>query len=339
MHDPLIEKTTANLLVNFGGPRDLNEVAPFLTELLCDQDVVRTQFPKWLHRWMFKRVARKRTFKVSEDYQLIGGKSPIYFDTESIASSLRLKLKAPVLTFHRYLPATHQESIEKIEECDAQIIHVFPMFPQFCYATTGSIARFFQSSLSVRTLRKLRWVKSYAAHPSFIAAQQRKILDFLTEKNLKKEEIAFIFSAHGIPVSFVQTGDPYEFECELSFSSCMKAFPGILGKLSYQSKFGSGKWLEPPTDETCKNILEWHQEKKHIVLVPISFTSDHIETLFEIETLYLPLVQEKGLQAYRCPALNCEPYWIDAIAEILQEPNWCSNELLVRGNLKYAKST
>jgi len=320
----------ANLLVNFGGPRSLCEIAPFLTELLCDRDVIRTRFPSLVHNWMFGRIARKRAIKVVHDYEQIGGRSPIYFDTESLSSALSLRLKEPVFAFHRYLPETHSATLQKIESCQANEIRVFPLFPQFCYATTGSIARFFGRRLSARSLHKLRWIKSYAAHPSFIAAYQKRIADFLKCDRLKEEDSILLFSAHGIPLSFVETGDPYESECQLSYRACLKAFPNAIGRLAYQSKFGPGEWLHPATDATCEQILTWHQGRKSVIFVPITFTSDHVETLFEVEKLYLPLIQKRGLNAYRCPALNLEPYWVGAIAEILQETNFCTNQMLIR---------
>lgn len=317
------------LLVNFGGPRSKNEVAPFLQSLLCDRDVIRTRFPTFFHNWLFSRIARKRALKVSEDYEEIGGGSPIYFDTEALAEALSNKLQIPVYTFHRYLPATHAESMRKIEE--AQELKVLPLFPQFCYATTGSIARFFSHFAP----QKLRWIKSYAAHPSFVSAYQRRIADFLREKQLKEEETALLFSAHGVPKTFIDEGDIYELECKLSYREVMKAFPKVKSELSFQSKFGRGEWLRPYTDETCERVLEWHQGRKNIVFVPISFTSDHIETLYEIEKLYLPIIAGKGLNAYRCPALNREEYWIDALVEILKETNFCNNQMLIRKSLPF----
>lgn len=315
---------TPLLLVNFGGPRDLNEVAPFLQTLLCDKDVVRTPFPQFLHNWLFNRVARKRALKIREDYAEIGGKSPIYFDTEALASALSQKLQTPVYTFHRYLPATHAASLKSLR--GLKEIRTLPLFPQFSYATTGSIARFFAPHFPMQ----LRWIKSYAAHPAFLRAYQERIARFLAEKQMREEEVVLLFSAHGLPRSFIETGDPYESECQQSFQKLMAAFPQALCKLCYQSKFGKGEWLRPYTDETCEQVLGWSEGRKKVAMVPLSFTSDHIETLFEIEKLYLPLIRKKGLEAYRCPALNLEPYWIDALTEILQETNLCSNDLLIR---------
>lgn len=311
------------LLVNFGGPRDLDEVSPFLETLLCDRDVIRTWFPTFFHNWFFKRIARKRALKVREDYEEIGGRSPIYFDTEAMAKGLSERLKAPVFTFHRYLPSTHQMSLKALEKKGE--IRVLPLFPQFCYATTGSIARFLSPYFS----NELRWIKSYPNHPRFIEAYQRRIRDFLNEMGLKEEETLLFFSAHGIPKRFVEEGDPYEVECNLSYKGVMEAFPKAKSRLCYQSKFGRGEWLKPYTNEACEEILEWNEGRKNIVFIPISFTSDHIETLFEIEKLYLPIVREKGLNAYRCPALNLEPYWLDALAEIFQETPLFKNDTLV----------
>ncbi|MBX7066364.1 MAG: ferrochelatase [Parachlamydiales bacterium] len=310
------------LLVNFGGPRDLEEIPSFLTELLCDRDVIRTRFPTFFHNWFFGRIARKRALKIREDYIEIGGRSPIYFDTEAIKENLSQKLNVPVHTFHRYLTATHSETLKQVEKTDECI--VLPLFPQFCYATTGSIARFFAPS------KKLRWIKSYAAHPAFIGSYQRRIRDFLNEQMLEEKETLLLFSAHGVPKKFIDQGDPYEQECRASFNGVMEAFPKIKARLCYQSKFGRGEWLRPYTNEACEDILKWHEGRKNVVFVPISFTSDHIETLFEIEQLYLPLIEKNGLKAYRCPALNLEPYWLDALAEIAKEAELYPNDLLVR---------
>ena len=315
---------SAYLLVNFGGPRDLDEIPSFLKSLLCDRDVIRTRFPKFFHNWLFSRIARKRALKIREDYHWIGGKSPIYFDTEALKETLSERLRVPVYTFHRYLPATHAGSLEHIAR-EKELI-VLPLFPQFCYATTGSIARF----LSPYFPHQLRWIKSYADHPGFVASYQKRIRTFLEEHNLREEETVLIFSAHGIPRQFVDEGDPYERECNRSFCAVMQGFPKAKGKLCYQSKFGRGEWLRPYTNEACEDVFKWHEGRRAVVVVPISFTSDHIETLFEIENLYLPIIRNQGLSAYRCPALNLESYWIDGIIEILQQNDFHDTQALIR---------
>src|SRR5579885_3024221 len=139
--------TKAFLIVNFGGPRNLEEIAPFLRELLTDQDVVRSGWPQFIHNILFSRIAKKRARQIAHDYALIGGGSPIYRDTEELARQLRTLLKAPVYTFHRYLTATHADFISKIQQDQADEIVVFPLFPQFSYSTTGSIAKWLQKRI------------------------------------------------------------------------------------------------------------------------------------------------------------------------------------------------
>src|SRR5690242_5625884 len=138
---------TALVLVNFGGPRSLDEIGSFLTELLTDQDVIRTFFPRFFEKWFFKKVAIARVSKIAKDYELIGGKSPLFQDTEFLAEKLREKTNLPVITFHRYLPATHAEFFDTIRSIEADKLVVMPLYPQFSYSTTGSIARFFDEHL------------------------------------------------------------------------------------------------------------------------------------------------------------------------------------------------
>lgn len=323
-------KTTHTLVANFGGPRHLKEVSPFLQALLTDQDVVRTGLPQPIHSWLFTRIAKRRARRIAHDYDAIGGKSPIYGDTEKVAELLRGRLNAPVSTFHRYLPETHPPFIEELSALSTDEIRVFPLFPQFTYATTGSIARWFQENLPERVVEKLRWIKSYPAHPGFITAQQQVIRKFLDANNLKDSETILLFSAHGVPKRFVKKGDIYQQECEASFEAVMAAFPKVLGRLSYQSKFGPGEWLRPYTSDVSNNIRSWNNRRKHVVFVPITFTSDHIETLFEVEEEYMPPIREQGLQAYRVPALTHDPLWIDAIVDILQNDLLTPNAPLIR---------
>jgi ferrochelatase len=307
------------LLVNFGGPRNLNEVEEFLKELLFDQDVIQTGLPKLLHRFIFSRVAKKRAPNTSEDYEQIGGASPIYKDTEALASILREKLNIDIITFHRYLPKTHKETIDKIKNGAFDDILVFPLFPQFTYATTGSVARFFSKYLPKKHLQKFRWIKSYASNPFFINAYANCIEDFLNENNLKKEETLLLFSAHGVPKKYIDKGDPYEKECLDSFRLVMKKLNSLQGMLIFQSKFGKGEWLRPYTIDVSNEIKNYLGNNKAVAIVPISFTSDHIETLFEVEEQYIHPIKEANVEAYRVPALNLRIDWVESILEILQK--------------------
>ncbi len=324
------------LVINFGGPRNLVEVPDFLEALLTDKDVIRTPFPAFFQDLFFKRIARKRSLKVSKDYEKIGGKSPIFEDTEAVASALGNVMDLPVIAFHRYLRATHESFLQKIEKLDADEILVFPLFPQFSYATTGSIARWFKKHLPVSLCKKMKWVASYPTHPSYVKAFVQNTKDFLEEKNLKEKEVVFLFSAHGLPESFIQEGDPYQNECGASFQRIADHFPKASSFLSYQSKFGRSKWITPSTIDMCHQVKEWIGDKKHIVFLPLSFTSDHIETLFEIEQEYLAPLKTAGYSAIRCPALGRRQDWIEAMKSIILSSDKVKTNSLVRG---FEKST
>lgn len=319
-------KEKALLLVNFGGPRNPPEIAPFLKELLTDRDVVRTNLPSFVNHLLFSWVAKKRARKIAHDYDSIGGNSPIFADTEKIASELEKRLSAPVLTFHRYLPATHKQSLAAIEACNAKEIIVLPLFPQFSYATTGSIARFLANHLCCRTTFKLRWIPSYPDHPCFIASWTKQIARTIDEKKMNHPFL--LFSAHGVPQAFICTDDPYQTECVRSFEAISRFFPKSSKLLAYQSKFGKGQWLSPSTEEICRSFD--FGSHKEILIIPLTFTTDHIETLFEIEQQYIPLLQERGFSAVRCPALNLNTEWLDALTNIAQANNLAATSMLVR---------
>lgn len=305
------------LLANFGGPRSLEEVSDFLTELLTDQDVVRSGLPSAVHRRLFGWIAQRRSEKIKKDYALIGGKSPIFEDTETLAETLRHLLKRKVITLHRYLPATHPGTLKQLEDIKDSVIDVLPMFPQFTYATSGSLARWLQNNLSSSSTKKLRWIRSYADFSPFVELFFVRIREFLKEQHLEEGAVFFLFSAHGLPKKFVATGDPYQAQCEASFASISSAFPLAKSLLSYQSKFGPGEWLRPYTAQVCHSILDTTQGRKTVIVIPLSFTSDHIETLFEVEYQYLPMIRRHGLQALRLPAFNQDPRWPYVLESLL----------------------
>jgi ferrochelatase len=324
----------AVIVVNFGGPRSLNEVEPFLKALLGDQEVIRTPFPPFLHKWIFSRVAKKRAQIVIPDYQLIGGKSPIFEDTEAVGNFLRKRLSCRVLTFHRYLVDTHETFFKEVEDCSSEKILVFPLFPQFSYTTTGSIAQYFSKHLSKNALYKLSWVRSYPDHPSFIVPFCQLIKESLTKKKWREEKTILFFSPHGLPKKFVAQGDVYQKECEHSFRLISEQFPRVLSVLAYQSQFGKDEWIRPYTREKCQTIDEWGKGYEHVLFIPLSFTSDHIETLFEVEHQYLPVVKAKGYDVFRCPALNLKQEWLEGIVQILLGAPVCANQMLLRSYVK-----
>lgn len=319
----------AYLLVNFGGPRDLKEIAPFLNSLLNDEEVIWPIMPKFLHHLFFSYIAKKRAKTIVHDYEKIGNKSPIYEETEALAKILEKKMGIPIITFHRYLKETHAKTLKLLNSPEFTEIHVFPMFPQFSYATTGSGARFFFENLPRETLNKLKWIKSYPTEMPFVDLWQKILRRFLKNHSLLDKECFFIFSAHGLPKKFISGGDPYEMECQLTVNKVMKGFD-VPFKLAYQSQFGRDQWIGPATLELSRDILNYHQGRKNILFIPISFTSDHIETLFEIEETYMPIIRDKGLNVFRVKAPYSHEDFPDSIAKMLNDFVPFHTSMLVR---------
>ncbi len=320
----------ALILVDFGGPRNLEEISSFIRSLLGDREVIRTRLPSFLHSFLFDRIARKRVPSLKKQYAQIGGKSPIHENTETVADLLRKELSLPVHTFHRYLPNTHRASLEKIQSADADLFIVFPLFPQFTYAVTGSIATFFSQHLPPSVVHKMLWIKSYSSEEPFIRLFSQRITRFLEEKRLRESETVLFFSAHGLPRKFIEEGDPYVRECELSFQSISERFPSALSLLAYQSKFGPEEWTRPYTSDLCEELDPLRTKKKNLLFIPLSFTSDHIETLYEVEQEYMPVSRQKGFSVFRLPAFNMKSDWIHTVQELLETPYLLTNQMLIR---------
>lgn len=321
----------AYVLVNFGGPRNQDEVYPFLKALLCDQDVIQTGFIKPFHDLLFSYIAKKRSKTVKEDYQEIGGASPIFFDTEKLAVELEKEFERPFICFHRYLPATHQEFFQKINQFKDKKILCIPMFPQFSFATTGSCARFFEQNLCGRLLENIQWIPSYATHSAFINAYSAQIKKVCLDNQLSLDQVCLFTSFHGVPRKFICFNDPYENHCQASFNALKAQFPESEHILAYQSKFGKGEWLRPYTIDLVENEPIW-DASKHVLFVPLSFTSDHIETLFEVQEQYIEPLLKKGLKALRVPSLQGQSHWLYEI--IKDHMPYLSTSMLVRREKK-----
>ena len=325
-----VKQKTALVLASFGGPRSLSEIQSFLTELLCDQEVVRTPLPGFLHKALFKKIAQKRVQKVRGDYQEIGGKSPIYEDIETVSKKLEEKLGLKVLVFHRYLPALHHEFIDQISHTHAEKLLIFPLFPQFSYSTSGSIAKWFKDFLPYEVVGKMSWIKSYYDQEPFTDLFTSRIKNYIQEHKINPRQLIMLFSAHGVPKKFITTGDSYQSECEKSYQKIANNFPDIQSMLVYQSKFGPGEWIRPYTIDTVNDIEKIAPNKIAVLFIPLAFTSDHIETLFEIEEEYMSVTKKKGYDTYRLPAFNTQDDWVDVIIELLDQCSQTTNSTLLR---------
>jgi len=311
---------TAVVLFNLGGPDSLEAIEPFLFNLFRDPDIFNLPFGQQLFA---KIISSRRAPKVAEEYKLIGGKSPIGEWTEKQRSMLESSLRKDnpsidVFTAMRYWKPLTEETVGKIERGNYDNIILLPLYPHYSIATTGSsyneFKRFYKGDIS-----KLILINDYYLNDQYIAAINQRIDETILKfPEDVKSEIQIVFSAHGTPVSFVKKGDPYSGQIKDTVLTVMKARKySHQYCLCFQSKVGPMKWLEPSTAKMIEDLSK--QNKKHLLVVPISFVSDHVETLFELDIEYRHVADKFGIKNYIVmKGLNDSSLFIEALADIVK---------------------
>ena len=314
------------LLLNLGGPEQLQDVRPFLYNLFSDPEIIRLPFA-WMQKPLAWIISTLRYQKSQENYKAIGGGSPLRRITEEQAIALQGSLQEKghdiqVYVGMRYWNPFTEEAVAKIKRDQIEQLVILPLYPQFSISTSGSSFRVLEKLWEQDpSLQKIDYtvIPSWYNRPGYLQAMT-ELIEQEIEHCDHPEQVQIFFSAHGVPVSYVEeAGDPYRDEIE----GCTAAIMQTLNRpnphvLAYQSRVGPVEWLKPYTDEV---ILELAKEGvKELVVVPISFVSEHIETLEEIDMEYRELAEEAGIEKFnRVPALNTHPVFINDLAEMVIE--------------------
>jgi len=312
------------LLFNLGGPETLRDVKPFLYRLFSDPEIIHVKFSP-LRKAIAYTIATLRR-KTSEGYySQIGGGSPLRRLTEEQASALANELNARGRTAETFVgmctwhPFLH-EAIDKIEKANIDSLVILPLFPQYSVTTTGSGFAVLRQLIDRHPdFKKLdvQWICAWPDHATYIESFVQGIQREL-EKFDKADNVHLLFSAHSIPASYVRNGDPYLEQTKITVEAIMDR----LGRqnpyrLSFQSKIGPVKWLEPFTNDVITDLGK--QGIDDVLVVPVSFVSEHIETLYELDILYKRVADEAGVANFRrVPALNSDPTFIRALADIVE---------------------
>lgn len=305
---------TAVVLLNLGGPDSLEAVQPFLENLFNDPDIFKLPFQKSLARF----ISKKRAPKVEKQYEKIGGKSPIGMWTEKQRQMLENKLReinsdTDVYVAMRYWKPLTNETANEIEKNNYSKIILLPLYPHYSISTTGSSfnewRRYYKGN--VNTV----FIDSYFENELYIKALNERIdKSLLKFPEGKRKNVHLVFSAHGTPVSYVRRGDPYSNHIKKTISAVMKA-RNEESSLCFQSKVGPAKWLEPSTPDKIKELSA--QGKEDLLIIPISFVSDHIETEFELGIEYRKTALECGIKNYVVmEGLNDSQTFVNALCEI-----------------------
>lgn len=312
------------LLLNLGGPDKIEDVRPFLYNLFSDPEIIRLPI-KTLQKPLAWLISTLRAKTSQANYLEIGGGSPLREITEAQASALEAKLRemgqdAKIYIGMRYWHPFTEEAIAQIKKDGIKEVVILPLYPQFSISTSGSSFRVLEEMWSTdEQLKAIDYtlIPSWYDHPGYLRSMAELIGQEL-DKFPEPEKARVFFSAHGVPVSYVEeAGDPYQQEIE----ECTRLIMQTLGReneytLAYQSKVGPVEWLQPYTDDALEELGK--QGVEDLVVVPISFVSEHIETLQEIDIEYREVAQEAGIKNFhRVPALNVHPGFVDALADLV----------------------
>lgn len=313
-----MSEKTAVLLLQMGGPDSLTAIEPFLYNLFSDRDIIRIG-PAFLQPTIARFIARRRSKKVNEYYRKIGGKSPIRELTEQQAAELESVLGDSYRCFvaMRYSHPDTAEALAAISREGITKVIALSLYPHYSRATVGSSINELERVLKKSALPfKLSYVRQFYNNPSYIAALAEKV-----ERGLagfpERSRVQLVFSAHGLPQSFIDSGDPYLEHIQATVRLTMERFSGISHHLAFQSRAGPVKWLEPSTEAKIAELAA--AGCKQLLMVPLSFVSDHIETLYEIDIQYREEANALGIEDFRrTEALNSSPAFITCLAELVR---------------------
>ncbi|KAL7150819.1 hypothetical protein ABFS83_05G139000 [Erythranthe nasuta] len=335
------EEKVGVILLNLGGPDTLQDVQPFLFNLFADPDIIRLpRMFRFLQRPLAQLISTLRAPKSKEGYAAIGGGSPLRKITNEQANAIKLALEAKEVTASVYVAMRYwhpftEEAVHQIKRDGITRLVVLPLYPQYSISTTGSsinvLRDMFRSDAYLSKL-PVAIIQSWYQRQGYINSMAD-----LIEKELETlptpQETMIFFSAHGVPVSYVENaGDPYRDQMEDCIFLIMQELKsrGVNNDhtLAYQSRVGPVQWLKPYTDEVLVEL--GRQGVKSLLAVPVSFVSEHIETLEEIDMEYRELALESGIVNWgRVPALNCTSSFIadmaDAVIEALPSALAISN--------------
>ncbi|NUN12502.1 MAG: ferrochelatase [Myxococcales bacterium] len=315
---------TGLLVLHFGGPQNVSEVEPFLYQLFSDKDCIKLPLSPVLQKPFAKTISKRRAPETAAQYAEIGGGSPLVSRTFEQVDALRQMLlkegiTLPIAVGMRYTPPFIEQAVRELKEKKVKKIIMLALYPHYSIATSGSAFNEAVRAIDALSYHDVRItvVPAWPTEPDYIWAMadllRRGLSRFPTGA-----DVHVLFSAHGLPTSYVKDGDPYPNHIQQTIAAVMQ----ILGPatptytLAYQSRVGPARWLSPSTDDElirlgCAGV-------RNLLVVPVSFVCDHIETLYEIAVTYRTLAQTWGIDRFeQTDALNCHPQFISALKNIV----------------------
>jgi protoporphyrin/coproporphyrin ferrochelatase len=312
----------AVVLFNLGGPDRIESVKPFLLNLFRDPAILRVPF--FVRPILARIIARARVKPASDNYALLGGKSPLLELTREQAAALEQALatrgvEARAFIAMRYWHPFARQTAREVRDWNPDEIFLLTLYPQYSTTTTGSSLADWRDAASRAGLAKQTTALCcLPADPGYVgatAAMLRRALD--EARDTSTAPVRVLFSAHGLPETIVQRGDPYQYQVETTVSAVVAALdePDLDYMVCYQSRATPQKWLDPSTEVAIETAAH---DGVAVLVVPIAFVSEHSETLVELDVEYRDLAVKLGVPGYfRAPAQNSDPGFIAALADLI----------------------
>ena len=289
------------LLLNMGGPNTLDEVVLFLRNMFADPAILPMH--PWLRKMIGNRIVKKRLHEAQENYRQLGGRSPLTEISKALAEKVEAQTGCVTLPAMRYVPPFADEALRTMQERGVEEIVCFPMYPQYSTTTTESSWQDVQEQCKAMGYApSLHLAEPYYADPGYMDI----LLDRIRKASvgIDTAEYTLILSAHGLPLSIIEAGDPYRDQIEASVVAMKKALkeagmPFASVELAYQSKVGNAAWLEPNLADLLR-----HPRNLKVMILPLAFTIDNSETHFELDVEHRLIADKLGYDDYRvvsCP--------------------------------------
>jgi len=275
---------TAVVLLNLGGPLRQGDVEPFLYRLFADREIIRFPGPACLQPLFATLLSKGRAKEVRKRYQEIGGGSPILRGTAAQAAALRAALRAagraePVKIVFRYTAPRAAGVVRALKAQGVRRLLPVTLYPHDCRSTTGSSLAELEREARSAGLELLPGVLHYATDPHYLEALAAPLAAALA----RAPGATVVFSAHSLPARAVRQGDPYQREVNATVQALQARLGPIPGgyRLAYQSKVGPVRWLEPELGGVLRSLAG-----RDLIILPVSFVGEHIETLHELDILF-----------------------------------------------------
>jgi len=308
------------ILLNMGGPNNLDEVELFLKNMFADPNILTTK-SKLLRKFIATMIIFSRVEEAQEVYRELGGKSPLVDYTKELVAKLQKEVGTEVVVDFamRYTPPFASEIVQALEDADIKELYLIPLYPQYSTTTTkSSLEDFIAAYAKTGGNAKIYTIQNFYRNATYNQVIVKKIKEALGVEN--SQEYTLVFSAHGLPQKIINQGDPYEHQVQrhVAILSNLLEEEGIVFEeisLAYQSKVGPMQWLEPSLEDRLKEL-----SGKKVIIFPIAFTIDNSETEYELHKEYADVAKECQLVEYkvaRCP--NSDELFVEALKEIYEE--------------------